>query len=49
MVTTGLLSRNDPAARPTLCTAAELGIPRFETGRCRYRGFDDLAGRLARI
>ena len=49
MVTTGLLSRNDPAARPTLCTAARLGIPRFKIAYCRYRGFDDRAGHLARI
>ena len=49
MVTTGLLSRNDPAARPTLCTAARLGIPRFKIGCCRNRGFDDRAGHLARI
>lgn len=49
MVTTGLLSRNDQAARPTLCIAAELGVPRFKIGYCRYRGFDDRAGHLARI
>lgn len=49
MVTTGLLSRNDPAARPTLCTAARPGIPRFNIGYCRYRDFDDRAGHLARI
>ena len=49
MVTTGLLSRNGPAARPTSCTAAGLGIPRFKIGYCRCRGFDDRAGHLARI
>ncbi|MDE0626682.1 MAG: hypothetical protein OXH99_09815 [Bryobacterales bacterium] len=36
MATTGLLSRNDPAARSTLCTAARLGIPRYKIGYCRY-------------
>lgn len=49
MVTTGLLSRRDPAARPTLYTAAQLGIPYFKLGYYRYRGFDDLDGYLDRV
>ena len=49
MITTGLLSRRDPAARPTLYTAARLGIPFFKLGYYRYRGFDDLDGYLGRV
>lgn len=46
MITTGLLSRNDFAARPTLYTASKLGIPYFKIGYYRYRGFDDMDGYL---
>lgn len=49
MITTGLLSRSDPAARPTLYTAARLGVRFFKIGYYRYRGFDDLDGHLARV
>ena len=49
MITTGLLSRQDPAARPTLYTAARLGVPYFKLGYYRYRGFDDIDGHLARV
>lgn len=49
MITTGLLSRRDPAARPTLYTAARLGIPYFKLGYYRYRDFADLDGQLARV
>lgn len=49
MITTGLLSRRDPAARPTLYTAARLGIPYFKLGYFRYRDFADLDGQLARV
>ena len=49
MITTGLLSRNDPAARPTLYTAARLGIPFFKLGYYRYRDFGDLDRRLDRV
>ena len=49
MITTGLLSRNDPAARPTLYTAAKLGVPYFKLGYYRYRDFADLDGILARV
>jgi sugar phosphate isomerase/epimerase len=38
MITTGLLSENDPAARPTLATAAKLGVPFYKLGYWRYRG-----------
>lgn len=36
MITTGLLSAEDPAARPTLETAKALGIPIFKLGFYRY-------------
>lgn len=49
MITTGLLSRRDPAARSTLYTAAGLGIPFFKLGYYRYRDFADLDGQLARV
>lgn len=49
MITTGLLSRNDPAARPTLYTAAKLGVPYFKLGYYRYRDFSDLDGYLAGV
>ncbi len=49
MITTGLLSRRDPAARPTLYTAAKLGIPYFKLGYYRYRGVDDIDSHLARV
>src|SRR4051794_26491308 len=32
MISTGLVSASDPAARPTLKTAARLGIPFFKLG-----------------
>lgn len=37
MITTGLTSINDPAARPTLYTAAKLGVPFFKIGYYRLR------------
>ena len=49
MITTGLLSRNDPAARPTLYTAARLGIPYFKIGYFRYRGFENIDGFLQQV
>ena len=36
MITTGLLSSRDPAARPTLYAAGKLGIPFFKLGYFRY-------------
>ena len=36
MITTGLTSIQNPAARPTLYTAARLGIPFFKLGYYRY-------------
>ncbi len=40
MITTGLISVNDPAARPTLETAGRLKIPYFKTGYWRYKDGD---------
>lgn len=40
MITTGLLSVSDPAARPTLATAGKLKIPYFKTGYWRYKNTD---------
>jgi len=42
MITTGLVSNDDPAARPTLYTAAELKIPFFKVGYYRYRNLANL-------
>lgn len=49
MITTGLLSSRDPAARPTLYTAARLGIPFFKLGYYRYRNLLELEPFLARV
>lgn len=37
MITTGLLEASDPAARPTLSTAAKLRIPLWKPGYYRYK------------
>ncbi|MBI1356274.1 MAG: TIM barrel protein [Acidobacteria bacterium] len=42
MITTGLLSNADPAARPTLYTAAKLGIPFFKLGYYRYKNLANM-------
>lgn len=42
MISTGLLSNDDPAARPTLYTAAQLEIPFFKLGYYRYRNLANL-------
>ena len=49
MITTGLLSNDDPAARPTLYTAAKLGIPFFKLGYYRYRDLSQLEAKLAEV
>ncbi len=49
MITTGLLSIDDPAARPTLYTAAELGVPYFKLGYYRYRDLNKLDETLASV
>jgi sugar phosphate isomerase/epimerase len=45
MISTGLISASDPAARPTLKTAARLGIPYFKLGYFRWG--QDIAATLA--
>jgi sugar phosphate isomerase/epimerase len=47
MISTGLLSASDPAARPTLKTAARLGIPYFKLGY--YKWGNDVAKTLAGV
>ena len=49
MITTGLLSRMDPAARPTLYTAAKLGIPFFKLGYYIYRDIPEFESYLAQV
>ncbi len=49
MITTGLLSRRDPAARPTLYTAAKLGVPFFKLGYFRYRNLSALSRYLGQV
>ena len=49
MITTGLLSNDDPAARPTLYTAAKLGVPFFKLGYYRYGKEIDLEGTLEAV
>ncbi len=48
MITTGLLSPADPAARPTLATAARLGVPFYKLGYWRYKG-PDVEGMVAEV
>jgi sugar phosphate isomerase/epimerase len=53
MITTALVAESDPAARPTLETAARLKIPYFKPGYYQYRFVDlrkelDAAGRQLR-
>ena len=48
MITTGLLSSRDPTARPTLYTAARIGVPYFKLGYYRY-GLDRFEELLARV
>ncbi len=47
MISTGLISPSDPAARPTLKTAARLGIPFFKLGY--YRWGNDISTTLAEV
>jgi sugar phosphate isomerase/epimerase len=47
MISTGLISASDPAARPILKTASRLGIPYFKLGY--YRWSDDVGGTIAKV
>lgn len=49
MITTGLLTASDPAARPTLATAAKLKIPCYKPGYWRYKNLTDVEAALAAI
>jgi len=49
LITTGLVSMDDPAARPTLYTAAKLGIPFFKLGYYRYGDVSELEAKLAEV
>lgn len=49
MITTGLTSLNDPAARPTLYTAAKLGVPFFKLGYYRLRDISKMREVTARV
>ena len=49
MVTTGLTSASDPAARPTLYTAAKLGVPLYKLGYYRYGDLTKLDETLERV
>ncbi len=49
MVTTGLTSASDPAARPTLYTAAKLGVPLYKLGYYRYGDLTKLDETLDRV
>lgn len=44
MITTGLLKADEPAARPTLATAAKLKIPFWKPGYYRYTKLDSAGG-----
>ncbi len=48
MITTGLTSTEDPAARSTLVTAARLGVPYYKLGYYRYRTLAELGAILER-
>ncbi len=49
MITTGLVSAADPAAEPTIETAAKLGIPRFKLGYWQYRDKESVDARLSEV
>ena len=49
MITTGLLSIHEPAARPTLYTAAKLGIEFFKVGYYKHKNIADLDATLANV
>ncbi len=49
MITTGLTSAADPAARPTIGAAARLGVPRFKLGYWQYRNQESIDARLDEV
>jgi sugar phosphate isomerase/epimerase len=49
MITTGLISASDPAARPTLATAGKLGVPFFKLGYWQYSPATSIESRMAEV
>jgi L-ribulose-5-phosphate 3-epimerase len=49
MITTGLTSASDPAARPTIETAGRLGVPFFKLGYWQYRDRDAIESRISEV
>ena len=49
MITTGLTSINDPAARPTLYTAGELGVEYFKLGYYKLRDVSKMLEVMPRV
>ena len=49
MITTGLTSASDPAARPTIETAGRLSVPRFKMGYWNYRDRESIDARLGEV
>jgi sugar phosphate isomerase/epimerase len=49
MITTGLISASDPAARPTLATAGRLGVPFFKLGYWQYSPGISIEARIAEV
>lgn len=49
MITTDLTSTSDPAARPTIETAARLGVPRFKLGYWHYDDRQSIDARIAEV
>jgi len=49
MITTGLTSPKDPAARPTLSVAGRLGIPFFKLGYWNYGDTTSIESRIAQV
>jgi L-ribulose-5-phosphate 3-epimerase len=49
MITTGLTSASDPAARPTLATAGRLGVPFFKLGYWQYSSAVSIESRIAEV
>ena len=49
MITTGLVSASDPAARPTLATAGRLGVPLFKLGYWQYSTGVSIESRMAEV
>jgi L-ribulose-5-phosphate 3-epimerase len=49
MITTGLTSASDPAARPTIETAGRLAVPFFKLGYWPYRDRDAIETRIGKV